>query len=360
MTCSVSTLVSASVLVLAASFLGACTSIRSGRAERTDCESSRLLPPYEAERQELRCRGLEETEAAFIAQASVDVRRLRAETPEPGSARVRLLTLDRQAKVAAFIRDAEYRIDYAAGDEDRDLVPDRRDRCLGTPAGTPTDSEGCGYDCGDLSGGPSRLVNVRQCQAATGRDGPLRDDADPTAIEVPINLGCIGEPAPSTSAPLGWTRVVLESGVVTPGTWIERRYEVRGLRFFVVKSARTGPSCELFYEFDVSSASAGAGRSANFLFSASEEVASGNPDIATFQLSTERVEFDHVIQQPPWPFSLSVSSAELPLSPGRSKAREVFAENAEVLWRVRAIDGMGKSSGWSELRKHRAGPDQTH
>lgn len=347
------------LLVIVTIMLHGGSSMGSDNAQPAGCRPTPSSSPFETERDALMCMGIDESRATFIAHANVDVRQAHAESADLVSTHAHLLSLDRQAKVAAFTGDAGYRIDYAAGDDDGDLVPNRRDRCPDTPARMPTDSEGCGYDCDDLGKGPSRLVTPAQCLAVLGPPGQLQIGRV-LALEVPVNLGCVETPAPATSAPLGWSAVILESGVLQPGTYIERLYEIHGLRFFVVRTEVTGAKCELFYEFDAYTNVGGVTQGTGFMFSTNDDISADHPDIATFQIATRRIERDNVVQTPPWPHSVSAATAELPLSPGRAKARDLFTENAEVFWRVRAIDGMGKTGGWSEYRKHGAGPNQTN
>lgn len=348
----------ASSLLTSALLLSACTTKDTDKPDAAACRNAPDASPYEAERAALVCRGSDAATAAFVARATIDVREAYADGvgKERGFERAHVLALDRQTKIAAFRTDAAWRAAWSAGDDDHDLVPNARDRCPGTPAHSPTDAEGCGYDCERLEEGPSRLVTVEQCRLVLPpRDG--RQHSDPLAIEVPINPYCFGTPAPSTSVPLAWTPVVLDSGLVSSNGVIERTYAVHGLRFFVVRSDETAAKCELFYEFDVHAA--GGAKSANFMFSTKEDTAGGNPDIAAFEIRTARTETERALQ-PIGPISLSASYAALPLSPGRSKARDVFVDGAEVSWRVRAIDGLGKTGGWSEFRTQKAGADPTH
>jgi hypothetical protein len=103
--------------------------------------------------------------------------------------------------------------------------------------------------------------------------------------------------------------------------------------------------------------SGGTVQSTNMLFSAHEDTGRTNPDIAAFTIKTYRDESERALQ-PGAPISLHASRAALPLSPGRAKARDVNA-SAEILWRVRAVDGMGHAASWSEYRRYGAGPDMT-
>jgi hypothetical protein len=62
---------------------------------------------------------------------------------------------DRSSKRARCADDAKWSRAYAAGDADGDLVPDRFDRCPGTPELTATDSFGCPLTGAQQPSGPS-------------------------------------------------------------------------------------------------------------------------------------------------------------------------------------------------------------
>lgn len=110
-----------------------------------------------------------------------------------------------------------------------------------------TDERGCEYDCENLAASRSSLVTADQCRLlqppGTGLEG-LRQVMN---TKIPFNPACESAPTPTATSPLGWTRIVLESGRIPPTT----TYEVRGLKLFVVRSSNPAPGCELFYEFDL-------------------------------------------------------------------------------------------------------------
>ena len=298
----------------------------------------------------------EETTESFVDRVNLDITQGVAKFEDDPVNR-QALALDRQAKLVAFTGNAGYRTEFQKGDRDSDLVPDARDRCPDTPQLTPTDSEGCEYDCNDLSLAKSRLVTLDQC--ASLKPPPSRHRyGNPDDMAFPINLNCVGATMPSTSAPLGWAHVVLESGILSTGPVIERSFKVHGLKFFVTRVPQANPACELFYEFDMRISSGGTLQSTNMLFSARDDAVPENPDIATFTMKTYRDESERTLQAA-GPISLNASRAALPLSPGRAKARDAINASAELLWRVRAIDGMGHTAGWSEYRRYKSGPDQT-
>jgi hypothetical protein len=132
---------------------------------------------------------------------------------------------------------------------------------------------------------------------------------------------------------------------------------VWGLKFFATRASNANAACEVFYEFDVRFHEVGGVKSTSMLFSSREGTSAANPDIVIFTMPTFRREVMMVgIPQ--------MYILHLPLSPGRAVARDIFENSAmpnslDVLWRVRAINGLGATSGWSEVRRHAAGPDLT-
>lgn len=303
------------------------------------------------------CTSKQETTESFTARVNLELAKADSKFENDPINR-RAFALDRHAKLSAFSTDAAYRADFKQGDRDGDLVPDQRDRCPGTPPLTPTDNQGCEYDCNDLSHAKSQLVTREQCAAlAPARPHERYGNADDLAF--PINLNCVNAKSPSTSAPLGWAAVLLDSGIISTGAYIERSFKIQGIRLFVTRVPQPKPACELFYEFDMRINNGGAEQSTNMLFSAHEDSVPGNADIATFTMRTWRDESERFIAPPPGPMSLSSSRSALPLSPGRAKARDSMIAGAEIRVRVRAIDGLGHTAGWSEFRNFKAGPDQT-
>ena len=304
------------------------------------------------------CSSKEETTESFAARVNLEITQA-ASKFENDPVNRQAFSLDRQTKLGAFAGDRDYRAAFQQGDGDGDLVPDARDRCPDTPRLTPTDSEGCEYDCNDLTRAKSRRVTPDQCASLTPprpRHEPL---GNPDDLAFPINLNCVGAKSPSASAPLGWADVVMESGIMSPGPVIERWFRIRGLKFFVTRVSQVNPACELFYEFDLRVGSGGTVQSTNMLFSAHEDAVPAHRDIATFTMKTFRDEGERFISPPPGAFSLSALHAALPLSPGRGKARDAMTPTAEIRVRVRAVDGLGHTAGWSEFRQFKAGPDQT-
>jgi len=308
----------------------------------------------EIERTFLRCMGLDELGAQFLATVLVEQREAALALSQgdltPG--RARAVVADRQAKLDAFRGNPRYRAEYAVGDRDRDLVPDAQDRCPQTRASSTTDEVGCEYDCDDLAHSRSALVTAMQCRRFVSID-EQEEMARAFAVPIPLNPACAGVPAPTSSSPLGWTPKVLEIQRSSPLD----TDEVLGLKLYVVRSSMPSPECELFYEFDVRMEGIAGATTTSMLFSAKEDATPDNADIATFVLRT----FRRVTHNAPVgiPVSSSVAVTVLPLSPGRAAAGKGFTDDARITWRVRAINGLGATHGWSEYRAHSAGAELT-
>ena len=293
-------------------------------------------------------------DARFNLQLEQDLRsggnRMLADPAREAQAHAALLA-DRRTELAAWSADQKYRDAYAEGDADRDLVPDRYDRCPNTPALATTDRDGCEYDCQRLADSRSKLVTPEECRRLAL---PAAEHARPMLdAMIPVNLACDGAATPSASSPLGWSPpFLLESGARpsdSPG-----RYEIWAIKLFASRAENSVPDCEMFYEFDVHLETNNGWRSARMLFSSHEEFNPADARIASFILPMARADFGPLVPgQPTWS---SVSFP--PISPGRDKARKsVFQGAHRVTWRVRAVNGMGDTQGWSGYMRHSPGRD---
>lgn len=292
------------------------------------------------------CESAERQTFAQRAQRDLHI----ASAQDVSRANMRLLRLDRSAKMAAFMSDPEYRAQYRAGDTDLDLVPNTRDRCPHTPTLAPTDAQGCTYACTTLSRDESRLVTQADClRAQVGRGARPVDTGRLEHIEIPLDPKCVDAARPpSAVSPLGWTIAETERGPLYPPPVIERgMYSVHEIRLFTTRANSRVPGCSLFYEFDVRFPDQGISSSA--LFDAAENRSSVSPEIATFVIPAFRKELSAAFTR--------VTVRYSPSSPGREKARDGFIASQQVHWRVRTVDGLGRSHGWSEWRIHATGPD---
>lgn len=329
---------------------GACRPARAPAYPGADNPAARDA----VERQALRCEGVDALTARFVARVNMDLRlagrQLADGTITPS--RYLVVLADRRVKIEKFLADPAYRRAYAQGDDDRDLVPNRFDRCRRTPPGATTDAAGCEYDCENLAASRSRRVTAEQCRAHATPPGEVEQVRRIFNTKVPFNPACDGAPPPSATSPLGWTPVVLETGPVPPTS----TFTVRGLKLFAVRASSAPPSCEVFYEFDLRFLDAAGVKATGMLFSVGEDSSRGHPDIVAFTLRTVREVFTPA---GPGPSFATVTGNFLPLTPGRALARDGFSANPQVTWRVRAVNGLGATAGWSEFRKHVQGSDLT-
>ena len=211
---------------------------------------------------------------------------------------------DRRDKLARLLRDPDQQRELVEGDTDGDLVPDRRDRCPGTPDGTPTDAHGC-----PLPSTP-RQEDPRE-------ERPLR--ATLAGARFLYNRSCDGAPSPRIPTPLEWGR-----GPQTKlGTW--------GFNLAVAKVSGQPAGCELFYEIQ-------------FRFI---DPNPGNPALPPSKIVT-------VVFSEAEDLLTDAARAVLPLPVGpplstaRTEAREaMLRQYFRVTWRVRAVNGSNVTSEWS-------------
>jgi hypothetical protein len=211
---------------------------------------------------------------------------------------------DRTGKLARLIRDPDQQRQLVAGDADGDLVPDGRDRCPGTPDGTPTDARGC----------PIRT-----------RPGP-EDQRDEERLRATLasarflyNPSCDGATPPRVSSPLEW------------GRGAQTRLGSAGFNIAVAKVAEQPAGCEVFYEIQFRFVDPNPGnpvlpksKYVTIVFSGREDLLS-DPSRAVLPLPVE-----------------------VPLSPGRTEAREaMLRQYGRATWRVRAVNGSNLTSAWS-------------
>ncbi len=190
------------------------------------------------------------------------------------------------------------------GDADRDLVPDERDRCPGTPYGVPTDQDGC----------PIGIPPGNRTEEETWRR--LMDNARQI-----YNPDCVDAAPPQTPQPLEWGR---------------GRQPANGTVGFNIAVAKVGgmpEGCELFYEihfefFDPANVNLPPTKHVNVVFREGEDLLPAEPLRATFGLAVN-----------------------MPIdSPGRAAARQAMAqEYQKIRWRVRAVNGGNLASPWSPV-----------
>jgi hypothetical protein len=211
---------------------------------------------------------------------------------------------DRRDKLARLLRDPNQQRELVEGDADGDLVPDRRDRCPGTPDGTPTDAQGC----------PLKL---------TPQDQDKRDErtlrATLAGARFLYNRSCDGAPAPRIPAPLEW------------GRGQQKKLGTQGFNLAVAKVSGQPAGCEIFYEIQ-------------FRFI---DPNPGNPALPPAKIVTVVFSQAEDLLTDPARAVLPLPVGP-PLSTARSEAREaMLRQYFRATWRVRAVNGSNVASKWS-------------
>ncbi len=203
------------------------------------------------------------------------------------------LVRDRSAKAKRARAQKNYAVWFAQGDADGDLVPDRLDRCPGTPANTATHANGC----------PN----------PEGLRPPAPNDADVRwALEkfrVPITPACYDAPLPAAPQ-----TIKLGYNIVDQSTF----------KLAIVPVPRKPEECPIYYEFNVTIETAFAQsvpQYAGFVF----------PDTANIEPGSARAVFQIV----------GTDSGD----------RKIVFDWGHFLtaahWRVRAVNGAGLAGPWS-------------
>ena len=217
----------------------------------------------------------------------------------------RAVIRDRRDKLARLLRDPRQQNELMKGDEDGDLVPDSRDRCPKTHAGTPTDERGCPVSV------PTRPEDERDQRT-------LRAVLDKSQIL--YNKSCDGAPRPHVSAPLEW------------GRGHQTKLNKDGFNIAVAKVGGQPPGCEVFYEIQ---------------FRFTERVNNALPPskIITVVFSQSEDLLNDPLRAV---FPLPVGPGTINLSPARTAAREaMLRQYMRITWRVRAVNGSNLTSEWS-------------
>ncbi|HVF91775.1 MAG TPA: hypothetical protein VNH22_17045 [Blastocatellia bacterium] len=248
--------------------------------------------------------GVAPEEAALAGSVNVDYLRLAraiaagAISPAQYLQRVR----DRSRKLKVARRDREYARSLASGDADGDFVPDDRDRCPRTPELEPTDDTGC----------PTR---ERPPVAPSSRE--MQRVLDTMRISASPN--CKNAPVPNSSDPLkiGYDNVNRET-----------------LAMAVTAVVNQPGDCMVFYEIGIRLLDVFEGNKhflpadaiGHFVFRGSDsEDKKSNPARRVFRIRKT--------------------------DPDTGNRRFIFenlARYGRVEWRVRAINGNGQASKWSD------------
>jgi hypothetical protein len=238
------------------------------------------------------------------------------------------ISRDRSRKLNVGLKSDAWLNALGRGDRDGDLVPDDRDKCPGSPDLTPTDASGC-----PPKEPPTQGPSPERVQAVLASMGMLIppsscDGAAPTTAPRALTIGYDH---------LSWTAgpCKLESnkelcfdhadnncnGLVDEGcpNWTEPNLQL------LVRATPGVANCAYFYEFDGT-------------LSASDQAAA--PTAIHFVMQATQG---------------SVEGANLRFSfgPGAKGSaatlRLALRQYTDALWRVRVIDGAGRSTVWSDF-----------
>ncbi len=226
------------------------------------------------------------------------------------------LVADRAGKARRLATDPAWRAaaDSPGGDRDGDRVPDGLDACPSPPFAV-TDERGC----------PPPPRPPDGCEPGDFRcGGPWAEDDRRTrdlfeAVTLMFNLACDDSPTPQTPEPLDW------------GRGRQRAAGTVGFNLAVTEVDNQLPGCELFYEVQFREVSPPPGEPARFigvLFRAGEDLRPDDPRRVVFGLPL------------PPPEGM----------PKRAELIHLLGHPDPVRWRVRAVNGAQKSSGWSPMR----------
>ena len=219
------------------------------------------------------------------------------------------LVRDREQKMRAAMKTPGWLNAYARGDADGDLVPDSMDRCPGTPDLTRTDNFGC-PDRSPLAPQPVREQLVQALNKMNLMTSPTCDSAAFPNVSMPIKLG-------------------FANGA--PGSKVE---------FAVAVSKISGQpaNCVVLYEVQIQMQG---------VINPQQAPPSRNETLV-FR-STENTDFGPTGQHRQV-FRVSASDTGIKL-----KLFNEAGNYTDFEFRVRAVNGNGLSSGWSEWVKSAGG-----
>jgi hypothetical protein len=234
------------------------------------------------------------------------------------------------AKTAAARRAPQWMVQWAVGDADGDLVPDARDQCPNTPDLAPTDLRGCVVPEPTLDLAPSAEA-VRASLEVVG--------------DIPFHSACMNAPAPDAPRPL---RLHLGAQAASPD---DADSNNSLLNFSMMPSTNQPAGCPLYYELMANVEGLPGGSVVIRRILASSDVPSA-PDAGPSHPNVDYVpgvvahcEFirlgdsgtEPAVPCPPFPGTVPKLNAV------------TFASGVEGYWRVRAVNGAGLASPWSDL-----------
>ncbi|MBI4511203.1 MAG: hypothetical protein HY698_16340 [Deltaproteobacteria bacterium] len=253
-----------------------------------------------------RCAGATDAATArFIGALNVDLFRtsqlLIANSISP--TKYLLAVQDRGGKARLAQKDSTWAAAYVKGDADGDFVPDARDRCPGTADLTPTDANGC----------PRRIPQ---------RQRPIAPDPQSVrqilnSFNLVVDPRCKGTPVPPTPRP-----VKVGYGDMATNIAVTR-----------VKNQPAG--CLVLYEID-----------ARFMNPGWESNFERHPEYPHFVLrSTEEVPGGSI---PAGVIRFQVRGDDTRDFGNRAIFASLLGQYEEISWRVRAINGNGLRSTFSD------------
>jgi hypothetical protein len=256
------------------------------------------------------CSGDNHAAAAFIGAANFDYARYARLVSKDLITTGQYIALwrDHNRKLRLARTTPNWILEYVKGDADGDLVPDSMDRCPGTPDLTPTDDAGC----------PVREVPP----------GPSSQDLHTAlnSLNMISSKACDGAPAPEGSSPLkfGYDKEAMDS-ILNPLA------SFKGTFAFAVSKVTNQPAgCPVFYQVEV--------RWSNPAFPP-------QPD-QVFNLVYRESENNDPLQNPNRMVFRAAYNAPGPFGQAYMADLTKWYLTCEV--RVRAMNGDGLSSGWSQ------------
>jgi hypothetical protein len=257
------------------------------------------------------CSGADQATAAFVGAVNVDYYRL-AKLILSGKIQPDLyvgLVRDRERKMRHAVKNTVWLNAYLQGDSDGDLIPDAMDRCPGTPDLTRTDDQGC-PDATPLAPQPP----MEKLQPLFGK------------MHLMTALACDKAPLPDISTPI---KLGFANGV--PGSKVE-------FAFAVTKVSGQPANCVNLYEVQVQMQGV----------IDPQKAPPSRFERVVFR-STENTDLGPTGQQRQV-FRVSATDTGIKY--------KLFAEAGNYTdfeFRVRAVNGNGQSSGWSEWVKSAGG-----
>jgi hypothetical protein len=260
------------------------------------------------------CTGeLDASAAKLLGAVNVDLFRLAKQVTDGSLSTTDYLTVlrDRRAKLFRAHTDTAYAQATAAADADGDFVPDSLDQCPNTPDLTPTDPAGCPQQPNPNQPPPPQGPDLQLVLALLRGTNVLADK------------NCEGAPVPDVPQP------------------VKIGYGDGRANVALTRVTNQPAKCSVLYEVDLrfmnddwESLSLLGPKYPHMLFKASEEMPGGMPaGVAHFGFT-------------------ALDTADLG---NRKIVASFLGQYQHVDWRVRAINGSGLKSVWSETQRT-AGP----